>query len=99
MDLADRDGVEVMELLPAVATGHHEAGALQDAEVLHHSEARQVRKAGAQLTDGLTVRGEQRVEHRAPRRLGQRPEHRVACRVANHPVHHVTFGSHVKRGR
>ena len=62
-----------MLLAPGPAGGD-EVGLLQHAEVLHHAEARDLRKHGAELAERLTIAGEQRVEQRPTVRVGQCPE-------------------------
>ena len=76
VDQADRDRVEVVQLLAAPPPAHDEPGVLQDLQVLRHGDARHVvpRREGHER---LTIAGEQLIKERPPGRVGQRPEHKI----------------------
>jgi hypothetical protein len=65
VDEPDRDRVQVVQLLAALAPGRDQVRLLQHPQVLHDSEARhrQPRLEGGQ---GLAVLLEQRVQQQAP---------------------------------
>jgi len=77
VDLSDGDGVEVVELLSADLLGRDEVRRFEHAEVLHHTEARQVGQARAQLAQALAVALEQRVEQRPPAAVGHRSKDEI----------------------
>ena len=76
VDQADRDRVEVVQLLAAPPPAHDEPGVLEDLQVLRHGDARHVvpRREGHER---LTVAGEQLIKQRPPGRVGQCPEHEI----------------------
>src|SRR5579863_3507232 len=76
MDEPDRDWVEEMQLFSARATGDHEPGVLQDAQVLHHAETGHFENR-LELCQRQAVVGEEPVEQGASRWVGERLEHPV----------------------
>ena len=76
MDEPDRDGVEEVQLLPALPSGDDEPGLLELLQVLHHPEARHV-EARFELVERLAVLAEELVEQAPPGGVGQRLEHLV----------------------
>jgi hypothetical protein len=72
----DRDGVEVMPFLPALAPGRDERRRLQDAQVPHHPEPRHLRQVRAQLTERLAIALEEPIQQEPAARVAQRPEDR-----------------------
>src|SRR5208282_6485205 len=76
MDEPDGDGVEEMQLFSARATGDHEPGVLQHAQVLHHPETSHFENR-LELCQRQAVVGEEPVEQGASRWVGERPEHPV----------------------
>lgn len=76
VDEPDRDGVQEVELFPAAASGHDQAGFLELLEVLHHAEAADA-EACLERAERLPVLTEELVEEAAPRRVGQCLEHFV----------------------
>jgi hypothetical protein len=73
---ADRHRVEKVQLLAARSPCEDEPGVLEDAQVFHHAEARQLQH-GLELGERAAVTREEPVEQVAPRRVRQRPEHAV----------------------
>ena len=65
VDLADRDGVEVVELGTAGPFGHDQARLLEHVKMLHDAEAGHVGQHLAQLVECLAVAASQRVEQGA----------------------------------
>ena len=74
MDLADRDGVEVVELGAARPFGDDEVRLLEHVQVLHDAEARHVGQHLAQLVERLAVAASKRVEQGPATFVGQRLE-------------------------
>ena len=72
----DRHRVEEMALLATDLDGRHEAGLLEDPQVLHDPEARHVRQVPAQLPKRLAIALEEPVEQHPPIGIGQCPEDR-----------------------
>jgi hypothetical protein len=72
-DFADGNGVEVVQLLAAVAPRDHEAPALEHAQVLHGAEAGHAAVA-AELGERLAVALEQLVEQATAVPIGERLE-------------------------
>ena len=62
-----------MQLLPALPAGDDEPGLLEQAQVLHHAEARHL-QVGLELPERAAVALEEPVEQEAPRRIGERLE-------------------------
>ena len=77
MHPADRDGIEVVQLLPAGALRGHQPGRLEHGQVLHHAEAGHPRQRGGQLDECSSVPLEQRIEQYPPAGVGQRLEHGI----------------------
>jgi hypothetical protein len=76
VDEPDRDGVQEMQLLAPAPPGYDEAGLLEHAQVLHHTEARH-RQAPLECAQRLPVLLEQLVEQASSCRVGEGPEHIV----------------------
>jgi len=79
-DRAQRGGVEMVELVAALAAGAHEAGLLEDGEVLGDGLARgtqavPVDQSRAEREQGLAVGVGELVEQGPPRRVGECAEH------------------------
>ena len=74
VDLADRDGVEVVELGTARPFGDDQVRLLEHVQVLHDAEARHVGQHLAELVERLAVAAAQRVEQGASPFVGQRLE-------------------------
>ena len=72
----DRNRVQVVDLLPAAATAHHQAGLLEQSQVLRDGDPRHVMRS-CQRHQCLAVLVEERVEKRSPSRVGKCPEHRL----------------------
>ena len=85
LDLVQRHGVEVVELLPTAAGDGHEVGRLEQVEVLRDRLARHV-DAGTELGEGLAALRVQPVEQLAAGRVGQRLEDHVGS-----PIHSCTI--------
>ena len=65
-----------MALATDLAAGH-EAGRLEDAEVLHDAEPRHLRQRRLEVSQRLAITLEEPVEQRPPAGVGQRAEHLV----------------------
>src|SRR5207244_6923178 len=78
LDGPQRDGIEVMQLLPAPADGADEVRALQHPQMLRRRLPRHLYRL-AQLPKGLPVAFAEPVQQRPPRRIGQGSEHRVVA--------------------
>ena len=76
VDQADRHGVEEVELLPARSARDDETGLFEDAQVLHHAEARHL-QLGLELGQRAAVTLEEPVEQEPARRIGECLEHAV----------------------
>ena len=76
MDEADRDGVQVVELLPPPPPGDDEARLLEQLQVLHDPEAGHGEPL-LERAERLPVFPEQLVEQAPPGRVGQGSEHLV----------------------
>jgi hypothetical protein len=72
----DRDGIEEVPLLPSRPANDDEAGAFEDAQVLHHAEARH-RQLGLELGERPPIADEEPIEQIATRRIRERLEHAV----------------------
>ena len=81
MELADRHWVEVVQLRAADPVRRDEAGVLEDAEVLHHAEARDLEGA-FDLAETLAVALEEAIENRAARRVRECPEDGLVARIS-----------------
>jgi hypothetical protein len=73
---ADRHRVQEVELLPARSPCDHEPRLLEDAQVLHHAEARHL-ELGLELCERAAVALEEPVEQKAPRGVCERLEDTV----------------------
>jgi hypothetical protein len=65
-----------VQLLPARPAGDDQPGVLEQAQVLHHAEARHL-QLGLQLGERAAVTLEQAVEEEATRGVGERLEHAI----------------------
>ena len=83
MDPADRHGVEVVVPLATDLAAGHEAGRLQDAQVLHDAEPAHLRQRRLQVSQRLAITLEEPVEQRPPAGVGQRAEHLVVHAADN----------------
>ena len=72
--LLDRHGVQEVPLYSADPNGDHEVRRLQHTEVFHHAEPAHLLEPVAQLTQGLAIELEQRVQQAAAGRIGERLE-------------------------
>jgi hypothetical protein len=77
MDLADRNRVEVMELLATDLASDHQSGLLENPEMVHHPESGHGRQVGAQLQKALTVPFEETIKQEPPTGIVQSPKHFV----------------------
>jgi hypothetical protein len=66
----DRNGVQEVQLLAAPAARDHDAGLLEDPQMLHHAEPRH-RQPLLERAERLAVLLEQLVEQAPARRVGQ----------------------------
>src|SRR5207244_94543 len=71
---ANRDGIEEVMLLPADPTGGHEAGGLEDAQVLHRTESGHLRQRLLELRERLAIALMESIEQESPGWIRQRPE-------------------------
>jgi hypothetical protein len=81
----DRQGIEEVPLLPSGPAHDDEARAFEDAQVLHHAEARH-RQLGLELGERPPIAREEPIQQMAPRRIGERLEHAV---VVSHEADHM----------
>jgi hypothetical protein len=79
VDQPDRHRVQEVQLLPPRAARRHQARVLQQAQVLHHAEARH-RELRLELGQRAPVAREEPVEEVPPGRIGERLEHAVVVR-------------------
>mgnify|MGYP003516575287 CR=1 FL=1 len=77
VDLADRHGIQVVELLATLLVGDDELRGLEQAEVLHHAEAGHLGERLDKARQSLAVVIGQRVEQRPTRGVRERLEHVV----------------------
>src|SRR5262249_5378871 len=94
-DLVDRNGVQVMELLPSAFLRNDELRVLENREGLHHRLARHV-AASAELAQCAAVPRMQPVEELTPDGIGKRAEdgvHRLICNLWVTCVKHPNPGS------
>ena len=76
-DEADRQGVEEVELVSAVAAGGNEMRILEHSQVLHDAEAGHLRQHRLQLAERLAVPLSEPIQQRAPMLIGKRFERRL----------------------
>ena len=77
MDQADRDRVQVVELVATFTTGGDELGSLEHVEVIHHAEARHVGQDLAQFSQGAAVAIEECIQQGPASRVVECLEDRV----------------------
>ena len=77
VELADRDCVQVVVLLPADAAGGHETRRLEDPQVLHHAEPRHRRQRPLELRERLAITLEEPIEQPPPADVRHGVEHLV----------------------
>jgi hypothetical protein len=80
VDATDGNGVEVVELLPAVPPHDDEVRSFKNAEVFHDPEAGHV-SAFAELSEGLAAVRKEAVEERPTNGVGERFEDGVVAVV------------------
>jgi hypothetical protein len=81
----DRDRIEEVPLLPSRPAHDDEPRAFEDAQVLHHAEARH-RQLGLELRQRPPIADEEPVEQIAARGIRERLEHAV---VVSHGADHM----------
>jgi uncharacterized protein involved in propanediol utilization len=74
MDETDGDGVEEVQLFPAMAPAHDKSRVLEQSKMLRDGDSRHV-VAGSKSYQGLAVLFEQCVEKGSPSRIGKRSKH------------------------
>ena len=102
MDLADRDGVEVVVLLAPHLAPRDEVRGLEHSEMLHDPEPRELGDDRTQLAEGEPLLLDESIEQSPARGLGERSEHlvhetikgdsRVTCQRVVRPTRR-SFGS------
>jgi len=76
--VAQGDGIETVPAIPAIAADNEKAGALQDAKVFHHREARKLRERRCHFAGRAWSLGEQ-VKHASSGLVGQGLEYTVGA--------------------
>jgi len=81
VDQPDRHRIQEVELLATAPPGHHQAGFLEQLQMLHHAETGHL-EASFERAQALPVVAEKLIQQSPPRRVGQGLEHIVhASRV------------------
>ena len=91
MNLADGDGVQVVQPLPAHFAAGDEVGFAQHAQVLHHAEAGHRRQGPAQLAQGLAIALEQSVEQHPAATVGEGTEDGVVLGLGDRSGEHSSI--------
>ena len=87
VDHADRDGVEIVPLLPALLATDDEPGLLEQPKVLRHAEPGHLAallRERLQLGLALPVGLEQRIQKQPPSRVGECFEHKIVLHVSDY---------------
>ena len=86
VDLADRHGVQEMELLASTSLSHHKLGPFKDAKMLHDAEPSH-RQPTFEFAERLAIPPKQHVQQPPSRRIGQRLEYQLHSRnICDHMV-------------